>query len=274
MNIPMLTATNTMSQLQKQIDVISNNIANVDTTGYKSKQATFTDLLVQQVNNGPANPQQDIGRLTPSGIRQGSGAKISQIQTNNSEGALQTTGRDLDTAFQKEGQYYKVLGSNNTVEYTRNGAFELSPVSANATMLVTSSGNPVLDENNKPIIITGDASKYNFSQTGQLNVTKTNGSVQSFNLGVIQLNRPQSFEQKGNGLIGPPNNVTVPNGVFTDLKGTARSQISIGQGMLESSNVDLTTEMTDLMDAQRSYQFQSRAITISDQMMGLINGIR
>lgn len=274
MNTSMITAVNTMSQLQKQLDVIGNNIANVDTTGYKSKEATFTDLLVQQINNQP-DPSKEIGRLTPNGIRQGTGAKISQIQTNGTEGALKSTGRALDTAFQKEGQYYKVSGPNNTIEYTRNGAFELTPVAANETMLVTNSGNPVLDENNQPIIITGDASKYDISATGQMRVTKSDGSVQSFNLGVIQVNKPQFFEQKGDSLIGLPANATnVPTGVYTDLTGAARGQISIGQGMLEQSNVDLSKEMTDLMTTQRLYQFQSRAVTMSDQMMGLINGIR
>lgn len=273
MNTSLITAANTMSQLQKQMDVISNNITNVDTTGYKSKQTTFTDLLYQQVNEQP-DAQQETGRLTPIGIRQGVGARIGQIQMNSIEGALKSTGRDLDTAFQKENQYYKVLAPDNTVQYTRDGAFELSPVAPNETMLVTNNGNPILDENNKPIIITGSPAKYQISQNGQFNVTKADGSVQSFNLGVIQLNKPQFFEQKGNNLLGLPNSVPTPAGVFTDLTGAARGQISIGQGMLEQSNVDLTKEMTDMMSMQRLYQFQSRAVTISDQMMGLINGIR
>lgn len=273
MNTSMLTAVNTMNQLQQQMNVIANNIANVDTTGYKSQQATFTDLLNQQINIQP-DAQKEQGRLTPDGVRQGTGARIGQILTDSSEGTIQTTGRDLDTAFQEENQYYKVLASDNSVQYTRDGAFQLSPVAPNKTELVTSSGNPVLDENNQPIIITGQASKYHISSTGQLNVTKTNGSVQSFNLGVIQVNRPQVFEQEGNNLIGLPANTAVPNGVYTDLTGAARSQISIGQGMLEKSNVDLTKQMTDLLSLQRSYQFQSRAVSVSDQMMGLINSLR
>lgn len=273
MNTSLITAANTMSQLQKQMDVITNNITNIDKTGYKGKQATFTDLLYQQVNVQP-DAQQETGRLTPNGIRQGAGARIGQIQTNTSEGELLPTGRDLDTAFQKEDQYYKVLAPDNTVQYTRDGAFKMSPVAPNETMLVTDSGNPVLDENNKPIIITGSPTKYEFSQDGQLNVTKADGSRQSFSLGVIQLNNPQFFEQKSGSLLGPPANVPVPAGVFTNLTGAARGQISIGQGMLEQSNVDLTKEMTDMMSMQRLYQFQSRAVTISDQMMGLINGIR
>ncbi len=278
MNTAMITATNTLSQLQKKMDIISNNMANLDTTGFKSREATFTDLLVQQYNNQP-DAQKETGRLTPNGIRQGAGARLSQVQINMTQGSLKPTDRQLDTAFQKEGQYYKVLvqkDNTSSIQFTRNGAFSLSPLSETETMLVTSDGNPILDENNNPIIINGDASSYQFTEDGTMNVTMTNGSVQSFNLGVIQLNKPQFFEQKGDNLIGLPDNLTGvnPNDLFTDLTGAGRGQISVGQRMLEQSNVDLSKQMTDLLNVQRSYQFQSRAVTMADQMMGLINGIR
>jgi flagellar basal-body rod protein FlgG len=269
MNTSMITATNTLSQLQKQMDIISNNLANLDTTGYKSKQATFSDLLVQQVNNQP-DAGKEVGRITPVGIRQGTGARLSQSQMNMSQGSFKQTDRDLDTAFQLPEQYYKVR-VQNTVQYTRNGALELSPVAANETMLVTSDGNSILDDKNNPIIITGDPQKIDITQNGVMNVAMTGGSIESFNLGVVQINKPQFFEQKGGSMIGLPDNVPVPNGVLTELP---REQISIGQRVLEQSNVDMSKEMTDLLNVQRSYQFQSRAVTIADQMMGLINGIR
>lgn len=278
MNTTMLTAVNTMNQLQQQMDVISNNVANIDTTGYKSKQGTFNDLLVQQINNQP-NPNLEVGRLTPSGIRQGVGAKLDQVQINMTQGSLKTTGRPLDTAFQKEGQYFKVLvqnGNNRSVQFTRDGAFSLSPVAPNQTMLVTGSGNPVLDQNNNPIRVQGQAVKYTFTGNGRLNVTMANGSVQSFNLGIIQVKKPQFLEQKGNNLLGLPANMqgALPTDIYTNLTGAQRNQISIGQGMLEESNVDMGKELTDLMTTQRSYQFESRAVTLADQMMGLINSIR
>jgi flagellar basal-body rod protein FlgG len=273
MNTSMITATNTLRDLQKQMDIISNNLANLDTTGYKSRQSTFTDLLVQQVNN-QTDAAKEAGRVTPNGIRQGTGAKLDQSQMNMSQGSFKQTDRDLDTAFQKEGQYYKVLvqkDNTSSVQYTRNGALALSPVSPNETMLVTSDGNPILDDHNNPIIITGNAQKYDITQNGVMNVAMTDGSIESFNLGVVQINKPQFFEQKGGSLIGLPDNVQVPGGVLTELP---REQISIGQRMLEQSNVDMSKEMTDLLSVQRSYQFQSRAVTMADQMMGLINGIR
>ena len=101
---------------------------------------------------------------------------------------------------------------------------------------------------------------------------------QSFNLGVSLVNKPQFLELKGNNLLGLPENVADLNvgidEIVTELNGPDRDQISIEQGALEQSNVDLSKEMTDLIQVQRSYQFQARSINMADQMMGLINGIR
>lgn len=280
MNRTMLTASNTLNQLQKQMDVISHNIANVDSTGYKKQTATFTDLLVQQFNNQP-DAASEIGRLTPNGIRQGSGAKLAQIMTVMTQGGLKSTERELDAAFTKEGQFFRISVQTKTgmdIQYTRDGAFYLTPVSVDELMLVTSDGNPVLDENNDLIVINGQAKEYKIGQDGSLAVTMNNGNEQSFNLGVSQINKPQFLESKGNNLLGLPENVADLNvgidEIVIELNGQDRDQISIQQGALEQSNVDLSKEMTDLIQAQRSYQFQARSINMADQMMGLINGIR
>lgn len=276
MNRTMITATNTLNQLQKQMDIISNNLANLDTTGFKSRQATFSDLLYSQFDNQP-NKTAETNRLTPNGIRQGVGAKLGQVQINLKQGALKQTGRQLDMALQSEGQFFKVLvqnGTTSSVQYTRDGSFALSPVSEKEVMLVNSAGNPILDENNHPIIINGDASDYSVDGNGKLTVKMTNGTNQLVNLGVIQVNKPQFFEQKGANLIGLAENAGQTAGVFTDLNGTLRRQISVGQGVLEQSNVDMGKEMTELVNVQRAYQFQARAVTMADQMEGLVNGIR
>jgi flagellar basal-body rod protein FlgG len=276
MNRTMLTATNTLTQLQKQMDVIGHNMANVDTTGFKRREATFTDLLVQQMNN-QGNVANEIGRLTPNGIRQGSGAKLGQIQMVLTQGSLKTTNRDLDTAFTKEGLFYRVRVQNQDgsydTQYTRDGAFYLSPLSATENMLVTSDGHPVLNDNDEPITINGQAKGYQITESGALIVPMENGGKQTHNLGVTLVNKPQFLEQKGNNRLGLPENVVGEN-ILTDLNGALRNQISIQQGTLEQSNVELSKEMTDLINVQRSYQFQSRSINLADQMMGLINGIR
>jgi flagellar basal-body rod protein FlgG len=275
MNRTMITATNTLSQLQKQMDIISNNMANVDTNGYKRREATFTDLLVQEFNN-QERANKEVNRLTPNGIRQGTGAKLGQAQLIMNQGALKQTGRSLDTALTKEGQLFKVLVQTNgvnEVQYTRNGALYLSPLSDTEVMLVNGDGLPVLDENNNPITINGEAKDYNIDANGQLTVTKTAGATEVFNLGVVRVNKPQFLEQRGGNLLGLPANIAEDE-VLTELTGGLRAEISLQQGALEQSNVDLSKEMTELINVQRAYQFQSRSVTLADQMMGLVNGIR
>ncbi len=280
MNRTMLIATNTLTQLQKQMDTISNNMANVDTTGYKKNNATFTDLLVQQVNN-QKDLAQEVNRQTPNGIRQGNGAMVAQTQTVMTQGTLKTTNRPLDTAFTSEGQLYRVLvqnGQNTEVQYTRDGAFYLSPVSNTENMLVTKQGYAVLDENNNPIMLDKNVSQYTLSETGTLSATLNNGQTRNVNLGVTAVNYPQFLEKKGDNLYGLPANLDELNmtrdQVLTDLDGALRGEVSVQQNVLEQSNVDMSKEMVNLMSTQRSYQFQSRAITIADQMMGLVNEIR
>lgn len=198
MNRSIITATNTVAQLQKQMDIISHNMANIDTTGYKRREASFTDLLFQEFQNQPA-ARPEPQRFTPAYVRQGVGAKLGQSQMIMAQGAIKSTGRELDTAFTKEGQFYKVQvqeENGTAMRYTRDGAFYLSPLSENEVILVTGNGHPVLDENNQPIHIFGSPKEYAVDANGRLTVTMHNGARQSFDLGVIQINKPQFLEQK------------------------------------------------------------------------------
>lgn len=280
MNRTMITATNTLAQLQKQMDLIANNMANIDTNGYKKRDATFTELMYQQFDNQRRDGA-EVGRLTPNGIRQGTGARIGQTQLDMTQGNVKQADRPLDTAFTKEGQLYKVLvqtGVGNEIQYTRNGAMYLSPVGENEVALVNADGHSIVDANNNPIYINGEAKEYNIDSSGQLSVTMTNGTVQTFELGVVQVNKPQFLVSKGNNLFGLPENFAELNvgvdEILTDMVGPLRGEIGIQSHALESSNVDMAKEMTSLMNAQRAYQFQSRAVSMADQMMGLVNGIR
>jgi len=272
----MIVATNTLNQLQKKLDIISNNMANIDTTGFKKREATFSDLLFQQFNN-QLDPTKETGRNTALGIRLGTGAKIAQSQMLLTQGNIKETKRPLDIAFTNKSQFLKVLANDNgqsEVRYTRDGNLSLSPIGNNEVMLVNKSGNPILDENNKMISFPANAESYTITNQGSLQVKLDNGQTSSFNLGVIEVNKPQFFEQYGDNLLGLPKNGVAGTNVFTNLVGQARNNISIQQGALEGSNVDLGQEMSSLINVQRDYQFQSRAITISDQMMGLVNGLR
>ncbi|WP_220478596.1 MULTISPECIES: flagellar hook-basal body protein [Bacillaceae] len=278
----MITSTNTLSQLQLKLDTISSNIANVDTTGYKRKEANFTDLLVQQFNNQP-DVSREIGRLTPNGIRQGTGAKLGQTQLSLTQGSLKTTNRSLDVALTKPDLFFSVRVSDQSgenIRYTRDGAFFMTPVNGNdqQVMLVTGAGNPVLDEFNRPIVVNGNVTDVSISENGQIKVETSNRGTQFFEMGIVSVKKPQFMEQLGGNLLALPANFNELNvnveDILTSLTGGLRNEISVTQGALESSNVNLSKEMSNLIMVQRQYQFQSRAITMADQMQGLVNSIR
>lgn len=282
MNRTMITATNTMSQLQLKMDLIGNNLANVGTTGYKRKEGTFSELLVQQFNN-QSKAGEEIGRLTPEGIRQGVGAKLGLIKLNLTQGSLKSTDRDLDVALTKPDLFFKIRATDasgaSSTQFTRDGAFYLSPSANNANRfdLVTSSGAQVLDQWNEPISIVGDGSRLTITEKGTLVASTSDGQEQLFELGVISVQNPHYLESKGGNLFGLPDNAdagVMEEDIFTDLTDGLRQNISMQQGQLESSNVDMSKEMTDLISAQRLYQFQARSVTLADQMLGLVNGLR
>ncbi|EZP75280.1 flagellar hook-basal body protein [Parageobacillus genomosp. 1] len=275
----MLTAANTMNQLQKQLDVISNNIANSDTTGFKRRDANFAELLAQQFTNLP----NDSGsRLTPNGVRYGVGARLAETNVVLAPGALMQTGRALDMALTKENQFFRVLiqkgNGEQEIGYTRAGAFYLTPSGKNGSMLVTSDGNPVLDENNKPIVLPDGFKDITVSNNGTLTALAPDGrAMASANLGITTILRPQLLQSAGDNVFTMPNlnalNVNAADAAV-NMTGNLRAQIAMTQGALERSNVDLGTEMTEMMITERAYQLNARAISLSEQMLGLINGIR
>ena len=275
----MITATNTMGQLQNKLDTISNNIANSNTHGYKTQESTFNELLYQQFNN---DKQDRAERQTPVGIRYGAGAMLGQIQTNHKQGSLQTTNRDLDFAFTKPKQYFNILmpdGENGSkTVYTRQGDFYLSPLNNGTAMVVNADGYPLADASGQAITLPDNVNSFGISNGGVLEATDANGNIIRTDIAVTELQKPQLMEHISGTYIGLPNNLAELGynqaEVLTELQGANRQQIGMQGGTLEMSNVNLSKEMTDLIQTQRSYQFNARAVTLADQMLGLINGIR
>lgn len=275
----MITASNTLTQLQQKLDTVSNNVANANTAGYKTKEATFSELLYQQYNNDKLD---EVVRQSPVGIRYGVGAKVAQIQRNEKQGSLQKTDRDLDIAFTKEKQYFNILmpdGNNGTrVVYSRQGDFYVTPLDNGQMMLVNGDGYPVSDSNGQAIYFPQNVSSFGLSEDGTLHVNYPDGEKLTFELGITQILKPQLMEHISDTYIGIPNNFNElqynVNDVLIDLQGVNRQNVGITNGALEMSNVDLSKEMTELIQTQRSYQFNARAVTIADQMLGLINSIR
>jgi flagellar basal-body rod protein FlgG len=281
MDRSMITATNTMSGLQKQIDTIGNNMANLDTTGYKRRNTSFSELLTQEFQNQP-DLAKEVGRNTPNGIRGGVGATLGQTFLNMAQGSIKSTDRMLDIAFTNDSQFLKIMveeNGNRTSRLTRDGALYLSPHGSGKSILVTSEGNPILDENNQTIEINDQFKEIKIADNGIMTVTGNNGKqTGTYNLQVVQVKRPQMLLAKGNNQFELPTNLGQLNlteaDVITPLNGNLRNTIAIKQSALEQSNVDLSKEMSDLLLAQRSYEFNAKSISIADQMLGLINGVR
>ena len=219
--------------------------------------------------------------MTPPGIRAGNGAKLSQAQLVLTQGSLKTTDRDLDVALTKEDLFFTInVQDENGVNtrFTRDGSFFLSPVARNGLQLVTADGHAVLDERGNSITLNGPIENLTISNEGEIIATSANGAQQHVNLGVVSVKKPQFLEKVGGNLYGFPANM---NGlgvnetdILTPLTGNLRGEIGMKQRALEASNVDVAKEMSDLLTAQRMYQFQSRSVTMADQMLGLVNTIR
>lgn len=274
----MTTAVNTMNQLQHKLDLIGNNLANTATHGYKSTDAKFQELLYQQFDNDKADR---APRRSEEGIRLGSGSMIGSMQMNWKVGSIQVTDRQLDFALTEPKQYFNLIQPSDNGEeiiYTRKGNFYLSPTANGQNMLVNEEGLPVADSAGRPIVMSGDASNYHIHPNGLLEVSQPNGTTQTFELGVTVLEKPDSMEQLSATNFGLPADLAglglQANDLLTELNGAARSQIGLQNRALETSNVNYEKEMTDLIAAQRAYQFNARSVTLADQMLGLINGIR
>ncbi|GEK31969.1 flagellar hook-basal body complex protein FlhP [Kurthia zopfii] len=272
----MLSATNTMSQLQGKMDTISHNISNSNTTGYKARSATFGELMYQQFNN---DKEDRTPRQSPVGIRMGVGAQIAQTQLNNKVGGITQTNRKLDFALTKERQYFSFINENNgQLVLSRQGNFYLSPSANGGTDLVNSDGYHVADSNGKAIQFSKDVSDFTISPDGRLQVTFADGTTGQQELGVVQVDKPNLLEQDQDKYLRYSEDIASKypneNNIVYQLTGQNRSQIEVQGGALESSNVDLSKEMSELINTQRSYQLNARTITMADQMLGLINSVR
>ncbi|HHW35851.1 MAG TPA: flagellar hook-basal body protein [Bacillales bacterium] len=277
MNRAMLTASVTMGQLQKKIDTIGHNLANSNTNGYKSRETNFNDLLFQQINSQP-NVNQEVGRRTPNGIRQGTGAKLSETNLRMEQGSIKQTDRSLDLALTRPNNFFELLVEENgdfDTRYTRDGAFYLAPYDEGELALVTGNGDFVLGTNGEPIFVPENFKDIKFTESGEVIVTNDDSTEESLGqLQLVQVLRPQLLQATGE------NQFALPDLEQLDLLDEEVYQVVEGeeglvqQRALEMSNVDIATEMTELLTAQRSYQFNAKSITIADQMAGLISNLR
>lgn len=275
MSRTMIQAAVTMGQLQKQLDQIGHNMANSQTTGYKTRQSEFSSLLTQQINN-LSDPENLTGRLTPNGIRVGSGARLGSTNSNFAVGVIKETDRPLDVALNEKNHMFQIQVDNNgttETQYTRDGAFYAQPIANTGdVLLVTSDGNPVLGEDG-PIIIQDGFEDIQIGSNGAIMVKRNDQMTQAGRLAVVEINRPELLEASGNNAFRLPNLAELGFTMDEIVYGVNNDNV-VKSGALEHSNVDTGKEMTDMINTQRSYQFNARTISMGDQMLGLINQLR
>ncbi|HRI77870.1 MAG TPA: flagellar basal-body rod protein FlgG [Alphaproteobacteria bacterium] len=254
-------ATGMLAQ-QLNVDVISNNIANMTTTGYKRQRAEFQDLLYQ-TKVRPGASSSDQGTTVPAGIQQGLGVKAGSVYRINEQGALQMTGNPFDIAIKGEGYYMITLPSGET-GYTRDGSFQLDQDG----QLVTSEGYDV----QPGITIPPDAVDVTVNASGEILVKLQNQTALT-NVGQIQL---ATFANDA-GLEAIGNNILME----TEASGTAvvsnpgePGYGQLEQGALETSNVNIVQEITSLIQAQRAYEMNSKIIQTGDEMLSTISNLR
>ncbi|AJS60395.1 flagellar hook-basal body protein [Paenibacillus sp. IHBB 10380] len=278
MNNSAISAMVSLTSMQNRLDVIADNIANLDNNGYKRKESSFEDTLTRVQNQGKDFKQP--GRVTPLGYNLGFGVRLASVTMNMEQGALQETGIPTDLAI--EGNALFAVESNGNTAYTREGAFHFVPDPADGDymLLVNNQGDRVLnnDDPSVPVRVLAN-SKVAIDSTGNV-WTTLHGSTTARITNSLRIVEPQKPE----GLVQLSDNLfTLAAGLTTDEVFGAGSpsptrgdnpQVAIRSGFLEKSNVDLTTEMADMVQVQRAYQMVARTLSSSDTLMNLANNMR
>lgn len=240
----MYTAAAGMAAQQQRLDAVANDLANVSTTGYKHVRVAFRDLVYA-----------GGGRAVDQSVQLGSGAAATQIGRSSAQGALQSTGQPLDVALQGPG-YFAVRGQDGRPALTRDGALRVD----DRSRLVTGNGL-LLDP---PVTVPSGTDPKNIGIAADGTV-----SVSGRRVGALRLVTVPAPSQ----LQGAPDNTFVPSQASGALR-SAGGATTVAQGVLEGSNVDMGDAMVDMMDAQRSFEMASKAITYQDQMAEIANGLK
>jgi len=256
-----IAATGMQAQ-QTNVEVISNNIANMNTTAYTRRRPEFTDLLYQNLRR-VGSQSSDTGTIVPTGIQLGLGVKTTAVYRITEQGSLESTDNTLDVAVQGRGYFQVQLPSGETA-YTRDGEFQLSPNG----VIVTADGYTVLPQTTIPTA----ATSISISGTGQVTY-KLDGATAMNTAGQIQLAtfaNDAGLEARGDNLYME----TPASGQPTTANPGSNGFGTVLQGYVETSNVNVVSELTNLISAQRAYEMNSKVIEASDQMMSTLTSMK
>ncbi|BBE51343.1 Flagellar basal-body rod protein FlgG [Ferriphaselus amnicola] len=239
---------------QTQMDVISNNLANVSTNGFKRSRAVFEDLLYQTIRQPGAQSSQQT--QIPSGLQIGTGVRPVAAERIHTQGNLQQTGNSLDIAINGPG-FFSVLLPDGTTGYTRDGSFQAD----NQGQMVTANGFVV----QPPITIPANAITVTVGRDGVVSVTQP-GVAAPVQVGALQLTsfiNPAGLQSQGENLYVETASSGTPSTSVPGLNGTG----VLNQGYVETSNVNVVEELVNMIQTQRAYEINSKSIQTSDQML-------
>jgi flagellar basal-body rod protein FlgG len=255
---PALWASKTgLDAQQTRMSVVSNNLANVNTTGFKRTRPVFEDLLYQNVRQVGAQTSEDTSY--PTGMYLGTGVRIVATEKLYTQGGLQQTGGSFDLAIQGGG-FFQVLMPDGSNAYTRDGSFQINAEG----QLVTSSGYQV----QPPITVPDDAMSVTVGADGTVTITSP-GNPSPTNIGQIQLTdfiNPAGLEPHGENLLLESAASGAPQVGTPGLNGLG----TMVQGALETSNVNVVEELVNMIETQRAYEMNARAVSTVDQMVGFL----
>lgn len=255
------TAATGMNSMQHQIDVTSNNIANVNSTGFKQDRAEFQDLMYETLNYTAGQTSQTT--TNPTGIDVGLGVRISGIQKNFTEGDLKLTSNPLDIAIEGKG-FFQITLPNGETAYSRNGTFKLNDEGT----VVNGNGYALSPQ----IVVPNNVVKLTVAKDGTMTATdpQTEAVVNLGQIEIADFINPAGLAPIGESLY----KATEASGDVITGNPTTAQFGNTRQGMIELSNVKLVNEMVDLITAQRAYEANSKAITTTDSMLDTVNRLK
>ena len=241
------------------LNTIANNLANVNTTGFKKNKIEFQDMLYEKKR--AVGAEEGSGNLVPAGVEVGNGSRVASTAKIYTQGQVTQTGEKMDVAIQGDG-FFEVQRPDGTTAYTRDGGLKI----ASDGRVVTNDGLPLLS-GFQPIPV--DAQNVSISTNGQVTV-QTPGGSQNFQVQLVRFNNPAGLRSVGGNLLEE-----TPSSGTPTLGNPAEAGFgSLLQNYLETSNVNVAEEMVNMILAQRAYEVNSKAIQTSDQMMELTNNLK
>ncbi|WP_105616963.1 flagellar basal-body rod protein FlgG [Vallitalea okinawensis] len=264
------TSASGMTTQQLNVDVISNNLANVNTVGYKKERLEFQSLLYETMSTANVD---DKGNGKPVNMQVGHGVRPTGTVKTFTQGMMEETFAQFDFAIDGKG-FMSIRGADGEEYYTRAGNFKTISVDGEM-MLVTNDGYPVLSTDDEPIVFdeTMDLSRITCDKQGQFMYMQDDGTLEDLGiqLKLVQFNNPQGLEAKGGNLFA----VTTASGeAMLEIDNDDLSPSVVMQGFLEKSNVDIVEEMVKMIVGQRAYEINSQAIKTSDEMLQLANQLK